>query len=285
MATLHILKRRIKAAQNVSKTTRAMQMIAASKLKRAQEAALASRAYVEKLTALTQGISGKIDDEQKHPYLEFKKGGKILLILLAPDKGLCGGLITNLLREFLAFSEKEKEISYVAIGKKSQSVVHLNTEIIASFPFGSTLPAFDMVYPIAKLIDDHYLSGKVHTVKILYTNFASIFSQKPMLATLLPVSLPQEASLPQQENTVTLFEPDFTNLVPTLLKHYLEMSIYQYLLESFVSEQASRMIAMQNATNNARDIIADLQLEYNKSRQSKITNEILDITGSRIKSL
>src|SRR3989344_5907108 len=142
MATLHILKRRIKAAQNVSKTTRAMQMIAASKLKRAQEAAFASKPYVDKLTSLTQGIRSQNNDEEKHPYLQFQKGAeKTLLILLAPDKGLCGGLITNLLREFLTFSDKEKEISYVVIGKKAQSsVVRLNTEIIASFPFGSTLP-------------------------------------------------------------------------------------------------------------------------------------------------
>ncbi|MBI2034365.1 MAG: ATP synthase F1 subunit gamma [Candidatus Levybacteria bacterium] len=285
MATLHILKRRIKAAQNVSKTTRAMQMIAASKLKRAQEAALSSRPYVDKLTVLTQGINRKISDEQKHPYLELKKDtGKTLIILLAPDKGLCGGLITNLLREFLTLTDKEKAVSYVVVGKKAESsVIHLNTEVIASFPFGNTLPTFDMVYPIAKLIDDHYLSGKVHAVKILYTNFVSIFSQKPVTATLLPVTLPQETI--EQQNTVTLFEPNFTDLIPTLLKHYLEMAIYQYLLESYVSEQASRMIAMQNATTNAKDIIADLQLEYNKSRQSKITNEILDITGSRIKSL
>ena len=280
MATLHVLKRRIKAAQNVSKTTRAMQMIAASKLKRAQEAALASRPYVDKLTALTQGISGKISDEQKHPYLEFQKGGKTLIIFLSPDKGLCGGLITNLLREFLTLTDKEKDVSYIVVGKKAESsVVHLNTEIIASLLFGSTLPTFDMVYPIAKLIDDHYLKAKAYTVKILYTHFASIFSQKPILATLLPVTIPQETQ--ETQNTATLFEPNFSGLVPTLLKHYLEMAIYQYLLESYVSEQASRMIAMQNATNNARDIIADLQLEYNKSRQLKITNEILDITGGR----
>ncbi len=286
MATLHILKRRIKAAQNVSKTTRAMQMIAASKLRRAQEAALSSRPYVDRLTELTQAISSKINDDQKHPYMKLNpETQKTLLILLSPDKGLCGGLITNLLREFLQFTDKEKNISYVVIGKKAQSsVVHLNTEIIASFPFGTTIPIFDMVYPIAKLIDDNYLQGNVHTVKILDSNFQSIFSQKPTIATLLPITLPQDISA-DTRNFFTLFEPNIIDLVPTLLKHYIEMAIFQFLLESYVSEQASRMIAMQNATNNARDMIADLRLEYNQSRQTKITNEILDIAGSRTRSL
>lgn len=281
MATLHILKRRIKAAQNVSKTTRAMQMIAASKLRRAQEAALSSRPYVEKLTRITQGLSAKIPLEQKHPYMKLQTDSeKTLLIVLCPDKGLCGGLITNLLREFLQFAEKQKNISYVVIGKKAEgSVVYLNKEIIASFPFGTTLPSFEMIYPIIRIIDENYSSGKVQTVKILYSNFVSIFSQKPTVATILPISLPQEQNT--IDDSYTLFEPNPVSLLPALLQHYLEMSIYQYLLESYVSEQASRMIAMQNATNNARDIISDLQLEYNKSRQTKITSEILDISGSR----
>lgn len=273
MATILVLKRRIQAAQNVSKTTRAMQMIAASKFKRAQDEALSIRPYVEKLTSLSTKVSTKLEEEFSHPYLKppvlIKK---TLLITLSPDKGLCGGLITNLVREFLHYNENDKNTSYIIVGKKIETqVAKLKNEIIASFKFGTVLPTFDLVYPIAHLIDDYYLKGKVDGVKILSTSFTSIFSQKPKITTILPISLPTE------QNDSFIFEPNAKEILPSLLRHYLEMSIFQHLLESYLCEQASRMITMQNATNNAKDIIEDLKLEYNQSRQAKITSEILDI--------
>lgn len=279
MASLLQLKRRIRAAQNVSKTTRAMQMIAASKLKKAQDATLSMRPYTDKLLSLTQRITQTTKKEFQHPYLKKRINGKTLLIFFSPDKGLCGALITNLFREFLRFTDEEKGPSIVVVGKKIEGhVVKLKNEVIASFNFGTTLPTFDMVYPISRIIDEYYLSNQVDSVKILYSHFASIFTQTPKITPLLPVEMPQE----QIEIGFTLFEPSTNAILPKLLKHYLEMILYQSLLESFVSEQASRMIAMQNATNNARDIIEDLLLEYNKTRQSKITSEILDISSGRI---
>lgn len=280
MASLLQLRRRIRAAQNVSKTTRAMQMIAASKLKRAQDSALASRPYTERLVSLTRRISEKVGKDYTHPYIQPKTLIKNpLLIFLTPDKGLCGGLITNLLREFFKFVSVEKETTMIVVGKKAEAqVVRLQKEIIASFPFGTATPTFDMVYPISNLIDHYYLSNQVDTVKILYPHFTSIFTQTPKIETILPVSLPQDEQI---KDEFYLFEPKSEDLLPNLLKHYVEMAIYQSLLESFVSEQASRMIAMQNATNNAKDIIEDLLLAYNKTRQAKITSEILDITAGR----
>lgn len=286
MASILVLKRRIQAAQNVSKTTKAMQMIAASKLKKAQDATLMSRPYVEKLTNLSQNIIQKIDkDVISHPYIkqELKAENKTLLLVLSPDKGLAGGLITNLIREFLEYTKIDKNISYIVIGKKLQGkVVHLSREIIASFNFGATLPSFDAVYPISKLINDYYLNGKVTSVKILFAQFTSIFTQTPMISTILPVSVPLEKE-EKAINDFALFEPNVKEILPNLLNHYLEMTIYQNLLESYVSEQAARMISMQNATDNAKDIISDLQLEYNKTRQAKITSEILDIGSGEIK--
>lgn len=279
MATLIALKRRIKAAQNVSKTTRAMQMIAASKLKKAQDAALSGRPYVEKLSHLTQLLTYKVEDTKKHPYMKLNTTtNKSLLIAIAPDKGLCGGLVTNILREFFIHSRENKDASMIVIGKKLENqIVKLQNEVIASFHFGTTLPTFDVVFPIINLINDYYLSGKVQSVKVLYTDFVSFFNQQPKIIDLLPIALPEG----EIDKTDFLYEPSLEKMMPNLLKHHLEMTLYQFFLESYLSEQAARMMTMQNATNNAKDIIDGLKLEYNKTRQAKITGELLDIIGGR----
>lgn len=275
MANTLRLKRRIKTAQNVSKTTRAMQMIAASKLKRAQQAALASRPYVEKLTLLASNLTGKLDKDLLHSYMKKGPSDKEFLIIISPDKGLCGALVTNLIREYSGL--KTKDLILLTIGKKAENyLLRTRQEIIASFPFGTTLPSFDLVYPIIKIVNDHFLTGKVGSVKILTSRFTSIFSQKPAITTLLPMTIPSET---EKTSGSLLFEPSIAEILPDLLKHYLEMSLYQHLLESYLSEQAARMLAMQNATDNARDIIEELTLEYNKARQEKITSEILDISS------
>ncbi len=277
MATLLILKRRIKTAKNISKTTKAFQMIAASRLKKAQEAALSSMAYVEKLDSLSKTLTSKIDNDNLHEYMKAAKNTNAkLLIVISPDKGLCGALVTNLLREILHYPNSGKTY-YMTVGKKAEhTVTSLNKDLVASFPFGTSLPLFDIVYPIAKIINEYFLEGKVSEVQILSTKFSSVFSQSPKISTLLPVKIEAEQ---KEKNSNTLFEPSIQELVPDLLQHYLEMVIYQSLLESYASEQASRMIAMKNATDNAMDMISELQLEYNKSRQEKITNELLDIGG------
>ncbi|MBP9719080.1 MAG: ATP synthase F1 subunit gamma [Candidatus Levybacteria bacterium] len=285
MASLLQLKSRIKAAQNVSKTTKAMQMIAASKLKRAQQAALAGRPYVHKLETLTHAVAQSQSQEKTattHPYMTPRFNTKKTLVLfLSPDKGLCGGLIANLLREYMR-NVRAENTSYILVGKKAQATVtRLEKDVIATFDFGTTLPTFDMVYPLMKLIDEYYLSGKVDSVKILGANFTSIFTQTPKIDTILPIALEKQPEEKKETEAGYIFEPSATDLLPSLLKHYVEMVLFQHLLESFVSEQAARMISMQNATNNAKDIIEDLRLEYNKTRQAKITSEILDITGSR----
>ena len=283
MASTLLLKRRIKTAQNVSKTTRAMQMIAASKLKRAQEVALGSRPYVEKLSLLVKSLSLKIDREELHPYMKSNASDTTLLIIFSPDKGLCGGLVTNLLRELLSF-EKNKNFTFLTVGKKMENnVLRLNKTLIASFLFGNTLPALEMVYPIERIINDYFLNEKVNSVKVLSTHFSNFFSQVPKIETILPLAFDYNSET--KENTskdqteFEMFEPKAVTILPSLLEHYLQMSIYQHLIESFLSEQAARMFAMQNATNNAKDIITELQLEYNKQRQEKITNEILDISS------
>lgn len=270
----------MKTTTNVSKTTKAMQMIAASKLKKAQDSAEASKPYVEKLNILSKALEQRIEKEQMHQYMIQQEEIKAkLLIVISPDKGLCGGLVTNLIKEVLHFSNTGKTY-YITIGKKAErAVASLNKDIVASFPFGTTLPPFEAVFPIAKLINEYFLGKKVSEVTILSTKFNSIMSQAPMFNTLLPVKLQEKAA---SDISATLFEPSVETLLPDLLQHYLEMVIYQSLLEAYASEQGSRMIAMKNATDNAMDIVSELKLEYNKTRQEKITNELLDIGGGQI---
>lgn len=277
MANLLSLKRRIRAAQNVSKTTRAMQMIAISKLKKAQNATLSGRPYVEKLSSVSQNLSSGLDSKSTHEYMRKNKGkNKTLVIVFSPDKGLCGGLVTNLLREIINFDSQHSNNIYLTFGKKTEhTIVNLKKELVASFKFGNTLPSFDMVFPIVKIIDDYFLEGKIDSVKIISTSFLSVFSQKPKITNILPIEFGEEK--PSPTTAYTLFEPSAEKLLPPLLRHFLEMTIYQQMLESFASEQGARMVAMQNATDNALEIVQDLRLEYNKGRQEKITNEILDI--------
>lgn len=276
MANLLSLKRRIRAAGNVSKTTRAMQMIAVSKLKKAQDATVAGRPYVEKLSFIAGNVLKGLVGKYTHEYMKKSQNDKSLVIVFSPDKGLCGGLITNLIREAINFDSQNKNSLYLIVGKKIEgTIVNLQKELIASFKFGTTIPSFDLVLPIVKIIDEYFLTGKVGSVKIISTNFLSIFSQRPKITNVLPIEFPKLES-----DNFTLFEPAPEKLLPPLLRHFLEMTIYQNLLESYASEQGARMVAMQNATDNALEIVQDLKLEYNKERQEKITNEILDIGGA-----
>lgn len=278
MANLLSLQRRIRAAGNVSKTTRAMQMIAVSKLKKAQDATVAGRPYVEKLLSISQNVLGKLSDGYAHAYMKKQENNKSLVIIFSPDKGLCGGLVTNLVREIINFDAQNKNAVYLTVGRKTEAtIVNLQKELVASFKFGTTLPAFDMVLPIVKIIDEYFLGKKVGSVKIISTNFLSVFSQKPKITAILPIEFPKLEFPP-----FTLFEPAPDKLLPPLLRHFLEMTVYQHLLESYASEQGARMVAMQNATDNALEIAEDLQLAYNKGRQEKITNEILDIGGAAL---
>lgn len=287
MATTLSLRRRIKTAQNISKTTRAMQMIAASRLKKAQEAALASRPYVTKLSEVSKNLTPKItsgDFQDRHPYMRDEKTTKkTLYIIISPDKGLCGGLITNLVREYLKL-RPDSDALFITVGKKIEgTVASTSKNLLASFPFGNTTPSFSMVFPLIKFIDDYFLGKKVDTVKIITTHFNSVFSQSPKVDTLLPVVLEETPLRPVgATGGEILIEPNPQELLPALLQRYIEMNLYQHLLESYASEQAARMIAMQNATDNAKEIVSALQLLYNKARQERITKEILDISSAAL---
>lgn len=279
MANLLQLKKRITTAQNVSKTTRAMQLIAASKLKRAQNAALSSRPYIEKLASVSKRSIREIKGQESSLYL--KKANSALpelLIVFAPDKGLCGSLVGSIISETLKYSDQNKNLKFVLVGNKLEKLA-LSHDILASFYLGTTLPSFGAIFPVLQIVDEYYKEEKVGKVTVLYPKFVSLFIQTPTITSLLPVEMTDEEEI---KDEYTMFEPSAEEIVPSLLRHYLEISLFQFFIESFLSEQAARMISMKNATDNAVDVIEALKLDYNKTRQEKITNEILDIGAAAL---
>lgn len=269
------LKRRIRIAKNIEKTTRAMQMVAASKMRRAQENATRGKPYADRILYVTRNLVGRVDKNELHPFLvKVEKVKNVALVVLSPDKGLCGALSSNLMREFLKFNESH-DSQYVVVGKKlSRSIARTGQGLLAQFPMGITQPTFEMVPPLAKIISTGFLGREFGEVYILYPQFISVFNQKPVIQELLPLEIEEEIN---QNNAQYFFEPGAANVLNELLPHYLESRLYQLILEAYASEQVARMLAMQNATQNAHEIIDFLTVEYNKARQEKITNEIIDI--------
>lgn len=279
MASTVQLKRRIKTAQNISKTTRALNMIATSKLKRAQDSVIASRPYEQELHAMVFNISKQVETGDRPAYMVENKAKQDLYIVISPDKGLCGGMIANLGREFLR-QVKEKDATVITVGKKIEAyAIRSKKEIAGSFPIGNTIPSFQSVNPVVAIIDELYLSGKVKNVYVLTTHFKNVFTQEPQVLKLLPVKIEEEVK-DESLKAVQLFEPDATEILPGLLRHYIEVTIYQKMLENYASFQSAQMTAMKNATDNANEIIEELKLVYNKTRQERITSELLDISGS-----
>lgn len=279
MASLVNLKRRIRIARNIAKTTRAMQMVAASKVKRAQESAVKGRPYAEKLFSVVRNLAKGTENDERHPLLIKREKGKILLIVFSPDKGLCGSLVTNIIREFYSSNFADtKETLYLTVGKKlSRTINRLGGNLLADFPTGTALPTFEQIPPLAKIIIEGFLKNDFREVFVLYAKFLSLFRQEAALTKLLPIELSAQESSPEAVLIDYLFEPNTREVLETLLPHYLESELYHFLLEAYASEQAARMLAMQNATENANEIINFLTLEYNKARQEKITSEILDV--------
>lgn len=282
---LQLLKQRIKTSKNISQIAKAMEMIAASKIKKAQTAVVNNKPYAQKIIEQTKRLVAAIDQQEfTHPYIQRNSSDKTLLIVLSPDKGLCGGLVTNILKK--VYEHDSQDHMLIAFGKKIERASNkMSGGLVASFPFGGSIPAFSRVYPLIKLIDEYYVQGKVGKVVLIYAEFNSLFSQVPVYKQLLPlhieINIKSESSA-REVNQTYIFEPNREELLSSLLPYYLEISLYSALLESYTSEQAARMVAMQNAKNNASDIADALTLSYNKSRQEKITNELLDLNNGAV---
>ena len=281
------IRRRIKSVKNTAKITKAMQMVAASKMRRDQQAALAGRPYASLMNEVLGNVTFLAGDFT-HPLMEQREVRKRCIIVISTDKGLCGALNSNLLREAAKF-EKDKTVYITAGRKAAQFIARTRRQLAAEFTYKDA-PLFAEARAISRFARDLFLRGDVDRVDVLFTNFISTLSQKPELRPLLPVGEIKPVSVgiphPQPEEelvhgaTEFVFEPGAEQVLGALLPHSLNFQVYQMLLEAKASEQSARMVAMKNATDNANQLIKDLTIEYNKLRQATITKELLEIASA-----
>jgi F-type H+-transporting ATPase subunit gamma len=279
MPDIRKVKRRIKGVQNIAKITRAMEMIAASKMKKAQERGLAGRPYAEKIEQVIADLAALPETTMQHPLLQRRPVKKIAVVHITPDRGLCGGLNANLNHQLAGFvlENKKTGIEVVAVGRKGREFATRNNfEMSAEFTGLSDQPGYLDTLPISKIVIEQYTKGDIDEVSLSYAGFISTLVQKPVMKQLLPV---KPAVIPGGQNVDYLYEPDAETVLGNLLPRFVEMEIYHAILESIASEQSARMVAMRNATDSASELIGDLTLLYNKARQESITRELLDITG------
>ena len=290
MPSTRDIRRRIKSVKNTSQITKAMQMVAAAKMRKAQQAALVGRPYADLMNAILAEAGPRIASF-KHPLMEVRDVKKRAIIVVSSDRGLCGGLNSNLFRE-VAKLDKNTTVYITAGRKASQFVARTKRQLVAEFTYKDA-PTFAEARAVSKFAQDLFLKNEADAVDILYTKFVSTLVQQPKTIPFLPVGKIQAVTAgvnaPGQELPGTgvrtdsfEFEPDEKSVLSELLPHSLNFQMHQILLEAKASEQSARMVAMKNATDNAKQLIKDLTLEYNKLRQANITKELLEITTAQM---
>jgi F-type H+-transporting ATPase subunit gamma len=281
MATLKAIRKRISSIRNTQQITKAMKMVSAAKLRRAQEAAVEARPYAEKMTDLLKNLSARVS-RQAHPLLEVREEKKIHLVLFTSDRGLCGGYNANLIRAAEAFVRREgagKEVHLTLVGRKGADYFRRRRATIADRHINVlATPAEALATEIAGKIIATFAKGETDAVYILYSHFRSALSQLPTLEKLLPVALP-ETEHPEQL-TEYLYEPSVAALLASLLPKVTEVAIFRALLEAAASEHGARMTAMDSATSNASKMMGALTLQMNRARQASITRELMEIVGT-----
>jgi len=278
MASQRDIRRRIQSSKNIKQITRAMQFVAASKLKRAQETTLASRPYAEKLDEVLADLAVVLGGDD-HPLLVQREEGKRLLVLITTDRGLAGALNTNTIR-FAAqrITETQGDLTVVTVGRKGRDAMRrARVPLEAHFEGFGDRPSFADVLPLARLITDDYLAGTYARVDILYSHFVSTLTQRASMVELLPIKPAEDtAGIPGNQ---FIFEPSPAAVLEQLVPRYVATRLFQAVLEGKASEESSRMVAMKNATENAEELIEDLTLAYNKVRQTNITREMIEIAS------
>jgi len=287
MASTRDLRRRIRSIGSTSQITKAMQMVAASKMRKAQDTALQGRPFVHLLYHFQRTATTYLKDFT-HPLLEVRPIHKRAVILVGADKGLCGALNSNLFRLASQF-DRDSTIFITAGRKAAQFVAVTNRQLVAEFAYGDS-PQFAEARAIAAFARDLFLKKEVDEVRVLATRFVNTLTQHAVSLEFLPVGEIKGLVIPGAESEAErlsatkeiLFEPNTETFVSYLLSHYLNIYIYQVLLNAKASEQSARMVSMKNATDNAENLIQDLTLEYNKLRQGNITKELLEIAGGQM---
>lgn len=279
MATIREIRRRIRSIQSTAKITRAMEMIAASKMRRAQERDIASRPYADLMRQVLADLAAqRREDDDIHPLLVQRPVNRITLIHITPDRGLCGGLNANVNRMAARFVlEQSVPVTIVAVGRKGRDfMVRYGREVRAEFTHLGDRPSVADILPIARVVIDDYGASLADEVYLCYAEFVTTMTQRPVIWRLLPV---EPATTEARLEVGYIYEPSAASVLAELLPRFVEMQLYHAILESIASEQSARMVAMRAATDNANELIEDLTLTYNKVRQEMITKELLDITG------
>ena len=281
MATIRQIRRRIRSVGSTAKITKAMELVAASKMRRAQERALAGRPYAERLTWVLADLAETLplaDEEALPPLLQRRELQAAGIVLITPNRGLCGGLPTSVNRRASALTlDLGVPVKFVAVGKKGRDFFRrANVSIRAEFTELSDYPEYQEILPIARVVMDDFAAGEFDKVFLVYPYFVNTMNQEPRVRQLLPVELPEDEATHAVDY---IYEPGRAEVLAELLPRYVEMEIYEAILEGIASEQSARMVAMRNATDAAEEMIEDLTLTYNKARQEQITRELLDIVG------
>jgi F-type H+-transporting ATPase subunit gamma len=289
MANTQDIRRRIKSIRNTAQITKAMQMVAASKMRKAQQHALAGRPYAALMNKVLVSLQ-KRTDPRLHPLLHVRPLKKELVLIISTDKGLAGALNTNLFREAAKFDAAKT--AYVVAGRKArQFVARTKRELLADFELKDA-PTFVETKAISKFCAEKFLNREVDNVSVLHTHFINTIDQRAVVQTLLPISsfdLPKkhtESAGDADEDVDPMlgyvFEPTAEVVLDIMLPYYIQYQVFQMILDARASEHSARMVAMKNATDNANQFIKDLTLEYNKMRQASITTELLEIATAQL---
>ncbi len=279
MATLKDIKLRIDSIRNTQQITKAMKMVAASKMRKAEENIVKARPYSEKLGEIVSNLGGGTEDST-HPLLERRKGGKAVVLLITTDRGLCGGLNNNLCKELMRYmpdhAEEFESVELFAFGKKGGEFFATRSYDVAESyrDLKESAMAKTLAERVRELIR-RYECGEIDRLYVAYNRFKNVISQKPAIQRILPVEAPErEASA---EEVKFLFEPNIETVLDSILPQYVENRAHTALLDNYACEHAARMTAMDAATNNAAELIDKLQLQYNRARQAAITSELIEI--------
>lgn len=286
MPSTREIRRRIRSVRNMSQITRAMEMVAASKMRRAQDRVTSGRPYAERLRDVLGDLASMhLDDDQlkAFPLLAEREVNRSALILITPDRGLSGALSSNIFRRTTQYLRNEAEgdqpAKIIAVGKKGRDfMVRTRHYVIAEFIQMGDRPSLDDIRPIVQVAMDEFLSGEVDAVYLLYPQFVNTLTQRPEVVQLLPIQRP-EAVEGAGGTDEYIFEPSPEEVLNAILPRYVEVLVYQSVLENIASFYSAQMVAMRNATDNAKELVDDLDLAFNKARQAQITNEVAEISA------
>jgi len=279
MASTQVLRRRIRSVQGTQKICKAMEMIATAKMRRAQDQAVAGRPYAERISQVVADLAIQPEvNGEAHPLLQKREVKKIAIVHITTDRGLCGGLNANLNRLVADFIlEQGVPVALITVGRKGRAFMLRNgQDIRAEFTGISDRPTLLETLPISRVVIDDYTNSDVDLVYLAYPRFVTTMVQQPTIGVLLPV---ESAVVPPTQRVEYIYEPAPRAVLDQLLPRFVEMQVYHAILELIASEQSARMVAMRNASDNAKELIEDLILTLNKVRQETITKEICDITG------